>query len=96
MRDVTKAEIMPFRLPYLAWSSDKPDPTILAGTHLGSRMPVPELELLQEAAPCRWQHTLVQLLMEQPCPRADDMAPLREGPYCLARRSRGIGRHHGR
>lgn len=87
---------MPFRSPYLAWSRDRPDPTTITRNYLGDRMPVPGLELLQEAAPCPWQHTLVQLLIEPPCPPVAVMAPLQEGPYRPARRSRGIGRHHGR
>ena len=96
MRDATKAENMSLRSPYLAWSSDKPDPTVITATYLGGRMPVPGLELLQEAAPCPWQHNLVEMLIEQPCPRMAVMEPLREGPYRPSRRSRGIGRHHGR
>jgi hypothetical protein len=87
---------MSFRSPHLAWASDKPDPTIVTETYLNGRMPSREMETLQETVPCPWQHTLLQLLTEQPFSPIATTAQLREGPYRPARRSRGIGRHHGR
>ncbi len=87
---------MLFRSPHLAWASDKPDPTIVNGSSLSGRTPFREAETLQEAAPCPWRHTLIQLLTEQPFSPVAATARLQEGPYRPARRNRGIGRHHGR